>query len=145
MKNKGFWVILAFLAYNICLGTFWWIFFTTFTRFIEHKKVGIVQVAISLRLNAKITGLYKEICIYEHCAWAYVGRPARRGPSVGWAGARRALGPRSAGRRAWDQRCLGTCNQRFSVRSAHAQRDDERGGTSVALVLSLASTLSSLH
>ena len=32
-------------------------FFTTSTRFIEHKKVGFVHVAICLRLNAKITGL----------------------------------------------------------------------------------------
>ena len=32
-------------------------FCTTSTRFIEHKKVRIAQVAICLRLNAKFTGL----------------------------------------------------------------------------------------
>ena len=67
MKNKGFCAILAFLALKkltrIFLGNLYredlvGFFFTTSTRFIEHKKVGIVHVAICLRLNAKITGQY---------------------------------------------------------------------------------------
>ena len=68
MKNKGFCAILAFLAHKKLTRFFWakstagilWDFFTTSTRYIEHKKVGIVQATICLRLNAKITGLLPE-------------------------------------------------------------------------------------
>ena len=57
MKNKGFWAILAFLAHKKLTrfflgkkyrGDFVGFFFTTSIRSIEHKKVGIVHVAICL-------------------------------------------------------------------------------------------------
>ena len=65
-KIRVFLAILAFLAHKkltkIFLGNlypldFGGTFFTTSTRLIEHKKVGIVNIAICLSLNAKITGL----------------------------------------------------------------------------------------
>ena len=66
MKNKFFFAILAFLAHkkltknflgNLYPLDFGGTFFTTSTRLIEHKKVGIVNIAICLSLNAKITPL----------------------------------------------------------------------------------------
>ena len=49
---------------NLYRGDFGGILFTTSTRIIEHKKVGIVHVAVCLRLNSKITGLW---CCYYFC------------------------------------------------------------------------------
>ena len=67
MKNKGFFAILAFLAhkkltknflgnlYRVYHGGF---FFTTSTRFIEHKKDRIVNIAIVCRKTLKLLAYY---------------------------------------------------------------------------------------